>query len=93
MRVLEARFYPDRRPNDRFLVVGRVVCDGHRAIVAPQLDPGTSDPGLPAMLEKLSYLVHEAGWRPFQRLRALQSDYWSFVEVSEGTQGGVVCGS
>ncbi|HEY3355333.1 MAG TPA: hypothetical protein VGQ83_18940 [Polyangia bacterium] len=91
MRVLEARFYPDKRPSERFLVVGRVFCDGRRAVVAPVLAPGSPDPGLPARLTKLNYLVHSAGWRPYKRLVTLESEYWSFVEIPEGMEGGVPC--
>jgi hypothetical protein len=90
MHVLEARFHPEKRPHPRFLIVGRVFCDGRRAVIAPVAVAGGVDPSLPAMLEKLRYLVRTAGWRPYRRLLALESDYWSFVDVTEGLiEGGM----
>jgi hypothetical protein len=36
------------------------------------------------MIEKLRYLVRESGPEPYERLRTLPSEFWSFVEIDEG---------
>jgi hypothetical protein len=85
MRVLEARFHPHKRNGTSAIVVGRVYCEGPRAIVQGVDAPGRV-PGFvhDAMVEKLRYLVRSCGPRPYEGLRKLRSDYWSFIELSQG---------
>ena len=83
MRVLEARFHPQKRDRGPAVVVGRVYCEGSQVHVQPagaDADPGPI-PACSAMEEKLRYLVRITGKPIFQHLRELRSDYWSFVEV------------
>jgi len=76
MPLLEARFHPQKRAGNGVVVVGRVRCDGTSAEVEP-LSNGE-------MLEKLLFLVRESEPKPYERLKALRSDFWSFVEIDEG---------
>ena len=76
MPLLEARFHPQKKSGNGVVVVGRVRCDGTSAAVEP-LSNGE-------MLEKLLFLVRESEPRPYERLTALRSDFWSFVEIEEG---------
>ena len=84
MRVLEARFHPLKRTGNLAVVVGYVLCEGRQAFVrpAPPLPRGQApDPGLPAMLDKLRYIVGTAGRHTYERLSSLNSDYWSFIDL------------
>jgi hypothetical protein len=76
MPLLEARFHPQKKCGDGVVVVGRVRCEGVNVSVEP-LSNGE-------MLEKLLYLVRESEPRPYERLTALRSEFWSFVEIDEG---------
>ena len=76
MPLLEARFHPQKKSGEDVVVVGRVRCEGPSVSVEP-LSNGE-------MLEKLLYLVRESEPRPYERLTALRSDFWSFVEIDEG---------
>jgi hypothetical protein len=91
MRVLEARFYPQQRVVDDFVVVGRVVWEGDGMTGQPTVQPSKSlmTMGTPAtMLSKLQYLVEVTAPEAFDRLQALKSHFWSFVDVSSSAQGG-----
>lgn len=84
MRVLQARFHPERREASDFVVVGHVVWDEDdargRAVVQPS--PALIVAGSPAvMLAKLQYLVALTAPESFERLLALKSRFWTFVEV------------
>ncbi len=85
MRVLEARFHPRKKSGDPVIVVGRVYCAGRQARIEPAESEATASPVKLAMLEKLRYLVGTMGRPLFERLRELRSDYWSFVEVFDGS--------
>jgi hypothetical protein len=88
MRVLEARFHPWRKAQGPFLVVGHVVCDRRRAVIAPSTSGGEelSAPPEETMLQKLAYLVGKSGPDAFRRLQHLRSEFWSFVEVERAGQ-------
>jgi hypothetical protein len=85
MRVLEARFHPWRKACGPFLVVGRVIFR-HKQ---PEIQPTPAgieeqpEPTEETMLQKLAYLVSRSRPDPFDRLRSLRSDFWSFVEVAD----------
>jgi hypothetical protein len=85
MKVLEARFHPGKRTGDIFVVVGRVCCNGRGAVITPGQPPSRSTANIrldfTAMVEKLRYLVRASGTKPFEKLRQLHSEYWSFIEV------------
>jgi hypothetical protein len=88
MRVLEARFHPRKRDGASTIIVGRVYCDGETTRV--ESSNGSSNAPITfqeAMVEKLRYLVRSCGLRPYDGLRKLRSDYWSFVELKL-KQGG-----
>jgi len=83
MRVLEARFYPQRIGDEDFIVVAHVVWDRDRD--RPSVQPSRSLIGSEApatMLAKLQFLVESSAPETFNRLKALKSQFWSFVEVS-----------
>jgi hypothetical protein len=89
MRVLEARFHPWRKAQGPFLIVGRVVCGRHRAVVEAT-DPGEEERERAqrgTMLQKLNYLVGRSSPDAFDRLLRLRSDFWSFVEIEKGGNG------
>ncbi len=95
MRVLEARFHPYKKNGDRAVVIGRVLCDGRRAVVEPaRVEPsalnGASGFDLDAALAKLSFLVQTSVPEPFNKLQEIRSDFWSFVEIESErvSQGG-----
>jgi hypothetical protein len=89
MRVLEARFHPLKRSGNLAVVVGYVLCEGRRAFVRPAPSPPdgqTPDPRLPAMLEKLRYIVETSGKHAYERLASLNSDYWSFTDLENAKE-------
>jgi hypothetical protein len=91
MRVLEVRFYPQKKAGKSFLIVGRVYCEGRKATIEAASNVRKVEPaaaGAAAMLEKLDYLVRESAPHPFDQLSELRSDYWSFVEVDDGPMEG-----
>ena len=47
------------------------------------------EPGPATMLSKLQYLVELTSPDSFRRLQALQSGFWSFVEVIDNSSAGV----
>jgi hypothetical protein len=84
MRVLEARFHPKQKESREFIVVGHLVWEGEPGLERPVVQPAASlmMRGSPAtILSKLQYLVGVTAPGSFQRLQALQSHFWSFVEV------------
>ena len=85
MRVLEARFYPERRSNPYFYVVGHLLWRDRRGNGDPLFQPcGTSSRPITF---KLNYLMNWAKPDSFRRLQSLRSEFWSFVEISEWREG------
>jgi hypothetical protein len=87
MRVLEARFHPQKRSGTAVVVVGRVLCDGGRTWLEPAdlvAHDGLDGAAVAAMRDKLRYLVETSGESPCDKLLHLTSDYWSFVEPGGG---------
>lgn len=79
-RVLLARFHP--LADDRqVVVVGLVVCapDGASLQAPPLTGVFTASAGL---LSKLRYLIERAAPNPFESLRKLRSQFWSFIEFT-----------
>jgi hypothetical protein len=88
MRTLEARFHMPYSSGD-YIVVGHVVWDGASDDTAARVEPSRSLPlvSAPATLfATLKHLVTMTRPRSFERLRALRSHHWSFVEVPEASQ-------
>jgi hypothetical protein len=81
MRVLEARFYPERRSNPRFFVVGHLLWPDRHADGDPVFQP--SGASSPLVVFKLEYLTNWAKPDCFRRLQSLRSEFWSFVEISD----------
>ena len=91
MRVLEARFHPSQRSGPGFVVVGHLVWRGRPGRKAPLVRPApslgqTSRPT--TMLSKLQYLIGATAPESFERLLALRSRFWSFVDVSQQVRKG-----
>ena len=78
-RVLLARFHPFADDSE-VVAVGRIVCEGERAWIEP-IDKEGFFATSAGMLAKLRYLIERAGPSPFERLPALRSRFWSFVEI------------
>jgi hypothetical protein len=90
VRRLEARFHPHSRSDNRFVVVGHIVCDESGPRIEPADIPAKSaKPFDSARLhEKLAFLVLSTAGEPCRSLLSLRSGYWSFVEISPpGEQG------
>jgi hypothetical protein len=83
VRVLEARFHPATRARPSFVVIGRVVCERNRAAIEPiEVAAGAVSPFDSRRLhEKLAFLVTSVVGDCAQALLALQSGFWSFVEM------------
>ena len=91
MRVLEARFHPGQPSGPDFVVVGHLVWPGRRGREAPILRPAPALPSSPpptTMLSKLRYLVSVTSPESFERLQALRSRFWSFVDVTKQLEEG-----
>jgi hypothetical protein len=88
--VLEARFHPQQKTGGDFIVVGHVVWEGENGRPIVQPSSALLTRGEPAtLLSKLRYLVSLNGRESFERLQALRSQFWSFVEVPlVSTSGG-----
>jgi hypothetical protein len=78
-RVLLARFHPFADDSE-IVAVGRVVCEGERAWIEPIAVSGLFAMTA-GMLAKLRYLIERSAPCPFERLPALRSRFWSFVEI------------
>ena len=74
MRVLEARFYPERRSNPRFLVVGHLLWKDRQHGDDPVFQPTRVTPS--PMTSKLLYLLNAAKPDCFNRLQSLRSEFW-----------------
>jgi hypothetical protein len=86
MRILEARFHPQKKSGTALVVVGRIRCEGPRTWLEPAevvARDGLDGTAVAAMRDKLRYLVETSGPQPFERLLRLTSDFWSFVEIQE----------
>jgi hypothetical protein len=85
VRVLEARFHPQQRDAEEFVVVGHVVWDSDVAKGRPTVQPSPAllHESAPAtVLSKLQYLVAVTAPESFERLQTLRSRFWSFVEIT-----------
>jgi hypothetical protein len=78
--LLEARFHLDGRRAE-FMIVGYVLCKGRLVALLPTRDV-TASPSR-ALVSNLKYLVLMCAPRPYELLRALDSRFWSFVEVHQ----------
>ncbi len=79
-RVLLARFHP-LADNRQVVVVGLVVCAPEGAsLQAPPLTGVFTAPA--GLLIKLRYLIERAAPNPFESLRKLRSQFWSFTELN-----------
>ena len=81
VRVLEARFHPQRKTRSRFVVVGYLVWRTRRQTERPIFHSITA-PGPHPIESKMHYLMRVTEPDCFQRLQSLRSDCWSFVSVS-----------
>jgi hypothetical protein len=82
MRVLEARFHPERRSNPRFFVVGHLLWRDRHADGEPVFQPSSASSR--PITFKLRYLTNWAKPDCFHRLQSLRSEFWSFVEIFDG---------
>ena len=82
MRVLEARFYPERKGNADFIVVGSLIWNERRARGRPLVQPAPTTTSSP-LLSKLLYLLNLTKPNSFDQLQSLRSEFWSFIEVKE----------
>lgn len=80
MRILEARFHPQRKNYPSFIVVGHLVWKRSWPHERPVFQPVDGAVPEPAIC-KLNYLIEVTRPDCFTRLQALRSLYWSFVEV------------
>jgi hypothetical protein len=80
VRVLEARFYPERRSSPRFVIVGHLVWRDRQHDDNPAFQPVRSATSAP-IAAKLSYLLNAAKPDCFNQLQSLRSDFWAFVEI------------
>lgn len=85
MRVLEARFHPQQRDGQEFVVVGHLVWQSRSASRRPTvtLSEAMGNPRRSALLSKLQYLIGANSPESFERLQALRSRFWSFVDVTK----------
>ncbi len=83
MRVLEVRFHPHTKSVATSYVVARVWCGTGAAQIEPIRSAAAEEARLDAeaVLAKLRFLVDVSRPAPFEPLRKLRSDYWSFVEI------------
>ena len=80
MRVLEARFYPERRSKPHFFVVGHLLWGDRQRDDDPVFQPAAASASRP-IDDKLIYLLNAAKPDCYRRLQALRSEFWSFVAV------------
>jgi hypothetical protein len=80
MRVLEARFHPQRRGQPDFVMVGYLIWKGARPRERPVFEPARGAVADP-ILRKLQYFLDMTEPGSFERLQALRSEFWSFVPV------------
>jgi hypothetical protein len=80
MRVLEARFYPRRRGQPDFVMVGYLVWRDERQRERPVFEPARATIA-EAVFSKLRYLVDMTEPGSFERLQSLRSEFWSFVPI------------
>jgi len=91
VRVLEARFHSGQGSDLGFVVVGHLVWRGRPGRRPPQIRPAASlgPQAMPtSMLSKLQYLIRATAPESFQRLQALRSRFWSFVDVTPELRKG-----
>jgi hypothetical protein len=86
VRVLEARFHPQRRQQPDFVTLGYLVWRRPHRREPPVFEPART--ALPdPVVSKLRYLVGVTGPDSFERLQRLRSDYWSFVPIAAAEIG------
>ena len=89
MRTLEARFHPLDRETATFVVVGRLVWDEGAYDRPPRIEPSKSlarQTAPATILATVRHLAVMTSPRSFERLLALRSRFWSFVEVRAPSQ-------
>jgi hypothetical protein len=82
MRVLEARFYPERKSKPEFVLVGRLVWNDERRRGRPLFEPAPRTSSGP-LLSKLLYLLNLTKPDSFDELQSLRSEFWAFIEVPD----------
>ena len=80
MRVLEARFYPRRRGQPDFVMVGYLIWRDEGQRERPVFEPARETIA-DAVFSKLRYLVEVTEPGSFERLQSLRSEFWSFVPI------------
>jgi hypothetical protein len=90
MRRFEARFHPTQGQQDDYVVVGYVVWDPNRRDGVPRVEPPQTcrariSPHV--MFSTLRHLVRVTGARAHERLTALPSRHWSFVDITAQPSG------
>jgi hypothetical protein len=83
-RILVARFHP-LADDTQVVVVGQVICATHGTSLRPASLNGTFTASA-TLLAKLRYLIERAAPNPFDSLRKLRSQFWSFVEITPQEQ-------
>ena len=84
MKVLEVHFHPRSKKSGSPVTIARVLCHDERTHIEPmqpsvqRLGPFDTD----ALMRNLRFLVESAKPQPFERLTSLQSEFWSFTEIS-----------
>ena len=79
-RVLLARFHP-LADDSQVVVVALVVCGpGGASLQEPPLTGAFSASA--GLLSKVRYLIERAAPNPFESLRKLRSQFWSFIEFN-----------
>jgi hypothetical protein len=86
MRVLEARFHPERKSKPEFVVVGHLLWDDLRRW-RPLIQPAATTSSGP-LVSKLLYLLNMTKPDSFDQLQSLRSEFWSFVDVSAAARKG-----
>lgn len=84
--MLEARFHPYRRGDQRYIVAGWVIFEGGFPPVVLAAAPAAESTSLAesrALLLKVRYLVDITAAASLAGLRELRSSFWSFVDVPE----------
>jgi len=84
VRCLEVRFHPTGQA-DKYAVVGTILCRGAWAICALAADLGLRIPAsisAASIAANVRYLTIMSRPRPFETLRAMDSQYWSFASIT-----------
>ena len=82
MRVLEARFYPRRRGQPDFEMVGYLVWRREQHGERPVFQPARAIVR-DAIASKIHYFVAATAPDSFEGLQSLRSEFWSFVPIRD----------